>query len=71
MKRYGRLNGALESNPSQGEFTARNKRFAWKMSSAGLPGGVNLSAVDLEVDWREGRRSVQASRSAYAKYEEK
>jgi prepilin-type N-terminal cleavage/methylation domain-containing protein len=59
----------LENNPGQGEFMTRNKKFSWLLSSRALDPSSNLSEVNLEVTWKEGRRNVKVSRSGYAKYE--
>jgi prepilin-type N-terminal cleavage/methylation domain-containing protein len=62
--------GALETNSSQGEFISRNKKFDWILFSSVLNGNGNISAVNLEVNWKESRRKVKATRSCYAKYEQ-
>ncbi len=59
----------LENNPRQGEFFARNKKFSWSLDFRVLDPISNLSEVNLEVAWKEGRRNVKISRSGYAKYE--
>jgi prepilin-type N-terminal cleavage/methylation domain-containing protein len=63
--------GALETNTTQGEFIARNKKFEWTISSNALSSAGNLSAVNLEVNWKEAKRKVKVNRSCYAKYEQK
>jgi len=63
------MRGGSENNTGQGEFILRNKKFNWSLSSRALDPISNLSEVNLEVTWKEGRRSVLASRSFYAKYE--
>ncbi len=62
--------GGLDNNPEQGEITARSKKFNWELSSTVLDQAANLSAVNLEITWKEGKRNVKVSRSGYAKYEE-
>jgi hypothetical protein len=62
--------GGLEGDSTQGEFVARNKKFEWLISSNVLSGAGNISAVNLEVDWKEAKRKVKVSRSCYAKYEQ-
>ena len=61
--------GALENNPGQGEFTARNKNFYWSLSSKVLEPAANLSAVNLEVTWKNGGKDIKFSRVGYARYE--
>ncbi len=61
--------GALENNQEQGEFTARSKNFYWSLSSQVLDPVANLSAVNLEVTWKEGGKDIRFSRVGYAKYE--
>ena len=66
-----RRTGKLEDNQTQGEFIARNKKFDWTLSLNSLDPSGNLSAIDLEIGWKEARRNVKASRWGYANYEEK
>ena len=62
--------GSLQDYQLQGEFLARNKLFSWQVSSNLLDQNSNLTAVNLQVNWKEAKRSVKASRFCYAKYEE-
>jgi prepilin-type N-terminal cleavage/methylation domain-containing protein len=63
--------GSLQDYQLQGEFLARNKLFNWQVSSNLLDQSANLSAVNLQVNWKEAKRNVKASRFFYAKYNEK
>lgn len=63
--------GKLEDNQTQGEFTARNKKFGWTLALGSLGPGGNLSEINLEVGWKEAKRNVKAFRWGYANYEEK
>jgi prepilin-type N-terminal cleavage/methylation domain-containing protein len=62
--------GALETDSTQGEFVARNKKFEWSISSSVLGGSGDLSVVNLQVNWKEAKREVGVTRSCYAKYEQ-
>ena len=63
--------GSLGDDPTAGEFILRNKKFTWLLQGSIIDGASKLTAVNLEVSWKEGKRTVQVSRAGYAKYYEK
>ena len=63
--------GLLEDNSADGELTLRNKKFTWALENSPIAGTNNLTALKLEVSWKEGKRVAQVSRSCYAKYYER
>ena len=61
--------GAVEAGGDSGEFYLGNKKFDWSLRQTNLDAAGNLSSVELEVAWKEGKRQVKAARSFYARYE--
>ncbi len=65
-----RRKNLLESDSTEGEFILRNKKFNWRIQASVIDGSSNLTAVDLEVSWKEGKREVLVARGSYARYYE-
>lgn len=66
----GIMRGTVNAtNHEQGEISSGDKNFNWSVSSAVIDPEGNLSSVDLQVTWKNGKRPVVFSRSGYAKYE--
>ena len=65
--------GALTNIAEKGEFVDRNKNFVWNLSNSSIADALNqkLYKIDLILSWREGKRPVKISRTAYAIYENK
>jgi len=62
--------GSLAEIAPEGEFVLQNKKFTWSLKSAQISGLNDLSSLNLEVSWKEGKRTAQVSRNAYARYDE-
>jgi prepilin-type N-terminal cleavage/methylation domain-containing protein len=62
--------GALADTAPEGEFILQNKKFTWSLKSSAISEVNDLTAFDLEVSWKEGKRAVQVSRNGYARYHE-
>lgn len=71
-----RFGNAAQIQPG-GRIVNRNKDIGWSLSSSvvdeakGLPSGLSLYRINLDLSWQEGHRKARLSRSAYALYEKK
>lgn len=65
--------GALTNIDEKGELTMKNKNFEWILSNSPIMDteNNNLYKIDLSLSWREGRRPIKISRTAFAIYEKK
>jgi hypothetical protein len=62
-------NGSLSPIETRGEFININKKFEWVLSQELLDDTGPLYKVNLDLLWRQGKREIRLSRTAYAIYE--
>jgi prepilin-type N-terminal cleavage/methylation domain-containing protein len=62
--------GSLADNSTEGEFILDNRKFTWALKGSAISEISDLTALNLEVSWKAGKRTVQVSRNGYARYYE-
>jgi len=62
-------NGTLDPTAAHGEFINKNKKFEWVLSNELLDETGRLYQLNLDLLWRQGKRNIKFSRTAYAIYE--
>jgi len=61
---------SLGADETEGEFVNQNKRFKWILTADTVEGADGLLyEIAGRMIWREGRRDIEVSRTAYAIYE--
>jgi len=63
LEQEGNSDSSVETN---GVFTAGQKDFFWQLSSGVTGADSGLYKIDLMLSWKEGRKNMETSRSAYA-----
>ena len=65
IRSFGTLSGLTKS----GKLVLNNKVFDWGLTSGLMDSKRQLYRLKILLTWKEGRRNIHLSRTAYARYE--